>query len=231
MKRNLWNPCHVGLFSKALPRVSPSQSIHLWLRQSPNHARTRAGIAFIEHNVCPGPWKHDAVSLVGPITPTSHFFVRNNLPLPLAATTQGDQWAFEVAGCARPGRLTLGQLKGIATQTVASVLQCSGNGRAFFPRTSLPVGSVRPVCTVDRVRVRDVFEHFGGVVGNPSFLTATGGEEHPRVSIRIRLLWSARCPLAKDSRTACCMGNEWRAHHAGPRWAIALDCARLLWRQ
>ena len=35
-------------------------------------------------------------------------------------------------GCQSEGELTLADLKLLPTKTVASVLQCSGNGRAFF---------------------------------------------------------------------------------------------------
>ena len=157
---------------------------------------------FIEHNDLPWALETRRSQFgFGPITPTSHFFVRNNLPLPPAATTaQGDQWAFEVAGCARPGRLTLGQLKGMATQTVASVLQCSGNGRAFFPHQ--PSGSQWGVgaagCALwTGVRVREVFEHFGGVIGNPSFLTATGGEELPQGVDRDTVVVERSVPIGK----------------------------------
>ena len=35
-------------------------------------------------------------------------------------------------GVANPGKMTVGEMKTLAVETVVCVLQCSGNGRAFF---------------------------------------------------------------------------------------------------
>ena len=119
----------------------------------------------------------------GPITPASHLFVRNNLPTPPASLTdQGDDWSFDVSGCAQEGSLTLADLKRMKSRTVATVLQCSGNGRDFFPHD--PSGSQWGVgaagCLLwTGVTVADIFEQFGGVKPDVSYLTATGGEELP----------------------------------------------------
>ena len=120
----------------------------------------------------------------GPITPASHLFVRNNLPTPPASVTdQGDDWSFVVGGCAREGSLTLADLKRMKSRTIATVLQCSGNGRDFFPHD--PSGSQWGVgaagCVLwTGVSVADIFEQFGGVTPDHSYLTATGGEELPQ---------------------------------------------------
>jgi DMSO/TMAO reductase YedYZ molybdopterin-dependent catalytic subunit/cytochrome c553 len=119
----------------------------------------------------------------GPITPASHLFVRNNLPTPPASVTdQGDDWSFDVGGCAREGSLTLADLKRMKSRTIATVLQCSGNGRDFFPHD--PSGSQWAVgaagCVLwTGVSVADIFEQFGGVTPDHSYLTATGGEDLP----------------------------------------------------
>ena len=118
-----------------------------------------------------------------PITPASHFFVRNNLPMPSESeTSAGDDWVFEVSGCEREGQLTLADLKRMRTHVVATVLQCSGNGRDFFLHD--PSGSQWSVgaagCALwTGVSVADVFERFGGVKAGLSYLTATGGETLP----------------------------------------------------
>ena len=120
---------------------------------------------------------------LGPITSASHLFVRNNLPAPPASLTDlDDNWSFSVAGCERQGSLTLADLKRMKSRTVASVLQCSGNGRDFFPHD--PSGSQWGVgaagCVLwTGVLVADIFEQFGGVKPGLSYLTATGGEELP----------------------------------------------------
>ncbi|MFQ3323104.1 MAG: DMSO/TMAO reductase YedYZ molybdopterin-dependent catalytic subunit [Pseudomonadales bacterium] len=118
-----------------------------------------------------------------PITPESHFFVRNNLPMPDAAIIENrDGWRFEVAGAERTGSLSLLELKRMNTSTVATVLQCSGNGRAFSPHK--PSGSQWSIgaagCALwTGVLVSDVFELFGGVKDGLKFLTTTGGETIP----------------------------------------------------
>ena len=119
----------------------------------------------------------------GPITSASHLFVRNNLPAPPASLTdRGDDWFFDVSGCAREGSMTLADLKRMKSRSVATVLQCSGNGRDFFPHD--PSGSQWAVgaagCVLwTGVSVADIFEQFGGAQQDLSYLTATGGEELP----------------------------------------------------
>ena len=102
---------------------------------------SKAEGAFIIHNDLPWALETRRSQFgFGPITAASHLFVRNNLPAPPASLTdQGDDWSFEVVGCAREGSLTLADLKRMKSRNVATVLQCSGNGRDFFPHD--PSGS------------------------------------------------------------------------------------------
>ena len=90
---------------------------------------------FIHHN--DQPWALETVRSaygVGPITPISHFFVRNNLPMPAdAVVASPNDWTVTIEGCVEAGEITLADLKRLPTHTVANVIQCSGNGRAFFP--------------------------------------------------------------------------------------------------
>jgi DMSO/TMAO reductase YedYZ molybdopterin-dependent catalytic subunit/mono/diheme cytochrome c family protein len=119
----------------------------------------------------------------GPITPLSRFFVRNNLPMPPASILdRADEWSFKVEGCVGSGSLSLRDLKSMRVQTVASVLQCSGNGRAYSSHN--PSGSQWSVgaagCALwTGVAVADIFEKFGGVSNEAAFLTGTGGESLP----------------------------------------------------
>ena len=145
---------------------------------------SKAEGAFIIHNDLPWALETRRSQFgFGPITPASHLFVRNNLPTPPASLTdQGDDWSLDVGGSAREGSLTLADLKRMKSQTVATVLQCSGNGRDFFSHD--PSGSQWGVgaagCVLwTGVTVADIFEKFGGVKLDLSYLTATGGEELP----------------------------------------------------
>lgn len=119
-----------------------------------------------------------------PITPQSAFFVRNNLPTPDASIVDNrDAWSIEVAGVENAGSLTLAELKALPVRMEASVLQCSGNGRAYFPHN--PSGSQWATgaagCAIwTGVRISDVVEHLGGSASDAvAFLTATGAEELP----------------------------------------------------
>ncbi len=117
------------------------------------------------------------------VTPNEQLYIRNNLPAPDAALV-GDReaWALSIEGVQSPATLTLGQLKTLGLDTLAMVLQCSGNGRGLFP--SKPSGTPWQVgaagCVVwSGVPVRAVVEALGGVKGGLAFMTSTGGEKLP----------------------------------------------------
>ena len=81
-----------------------------------------------------------------------------------------------------PRNFTLRELRTLGLETVAMVLQCSGNGRSFFP--SKPSGTPWTVgaagCVVwSGVPVRAVVEALGGTAGGVRFMTGTGGEKLP----------------------------------------------------
>ena len=139
---------------------------------------------FIRHNELPWALETRRSSFgFGPITAESHFFVRNNLPMPPPSINDNpDDWRISIKGAKSEGEITVAQLKTLDIRTVATVLQCSGNGRAFFPHK--PAGSPWALgaagCALwTGVRVADVLEHFGGVKSKPAFLTTTGGETLP----------------------------------------------------
>ena len=166
---------------------------------------SKAGSAFIVHNDLPWALETRRSQFgVGPITPASHLFVRNNLPMPPPTQTdQGDDWSLSVVGCEREGSLTLADLKRMKSRTVATVLQCSGNGRDFFPHD--PSGSQWAVgaagCVLwTGVPVADIFEQFGGVKPNLTYLTTTGGEELPEGVDKDTVVVERSVPLEKGLR-------------------------------
>jgi len=74
------------------------------------------------------------------LTPTDQLYVRNNLPPPDASILDNrDAWTISIEGVKSPRTFSLGELKTMGLETVATVLQCSGNGRGFFP--SKPSGT------------------------------------------------------------------------------------------
>jgi len=119
----------------------------------------------------------------GVITPADQLYVRNNLPVPDAAiVADRDAWEVAIEGVKQSRRLTVGELKRMGIETTAMVLQCSGNGRGYFP--SKPSGTPWQVgaagCVVwSGVPVRRVAEALGGVADGMLFMTGTGGEKLP----------------------------------------------------
>jgi sulfite dehydrogenase len=119
----------------------------------------------------------------GPITPADRLYIRNNLPAPdVSIVANPDAWTMAVEGVRNPRNMTVAGLKTLGLETVAMVLQCSGNGRSYFP--SKPSGTKWAVgaagCVVwTGVPVRAVAESLGGVNSGMRFITGTGGEKLP----------------------------------------------------
>lgn len=117
------------------------------------------------------------------ITPAEQLYVRNNLPAPDASFLKdGEEWDIVIEGVKHPRSLTLRELKTLGVQTVATVLQCSGNGRGFFP--SKPSGTPWNVgaagCVIwSGVPLKVVAQALGGVADGMRYITGTGGEKLP----------------------------------------------------
>ena len=142
---------------------------------------------------------------IAPITPQSAFFVRNNLPTPPASIVDNrPQWRFEIAGTTETGSLSLAELQSLPVQVIATVLQCSGNGRAFFPHhpSGSPWGVGAAGCALwTGVRIGDVIERFGGAAGEDAeFLTTTGAEPLPPGVDPEQVVVERSVPLEKGLR-------------------------------
>jgi DMSO/TMAO reductase YedYZ molybdopterin-dependent catalytic subunit len=117
------------------------------------------------------------------VTPEQNLYIRNNLPPPDASVV-ADRNAWKVAfeGVKNPRTLTVADLKAMGTTQLTMVLQCSGNGRAFFEHktsgTQWSVGAAGCV-TWGGVPLRKVIAAMGGVNGGMKYLTGTGGETLP----------------------------------------------------
>jgi len=67
------------------------------------------------------------------ITPIRNIYIRNNMPtMTDAQIGDRNKWKLSVEGVKRPKTFTLAQLRKLGQTTIATVLQCSGNGRGFF---------------------------------------------------------------------------------------------------
>ena len=137
----------------------------------------------------------------GLITPVSRFFVRNNLPMPPETiVAHPDAWVLEIEGTKRPGSMSLAQLKGLGLETAASVIQCSGNGRAFFQHepSGSGWGTGAAGCALwTGVRVKTLLDHLGGAAPGMKFLTSTGGEALPEGMDRDELVVERSVPIDK----------------------------------
>ena len=67
------------------------------------------------------------------LTATSVLFVRQNLPLPPPSFIEDrERWAVQVEGVGKPRAIRVADLKRLGVATMATVLQCSGNGRKYY---------------------------------------------------------------------------------------------------
>jgi len=151
-------------------------------RPLPAYAAWKDPSAVIVHSATTIETKRSAFGTSG-ITPAEYLYIRNNLPAPDASIVANrDAWQVAFEGVRNPRVLTVADLKTLGVETVATVLQCSGNGRGYFP--SKPSGTPWTVgaagCVLwSGVPVRYVVESLGGPAAGMSWLTGTGGEKLP----------------------------------------------------
>ena len=68
------------------------------------------------------------------ITPTDLLFVRNTGRMPAFSKAEIQNWTLTIDGEVElPQRWTVDELKAIGSRNVVAVLECAGNGRAYFP--------------------------------------------------------------------------------------------------
>lgn len=125
----------------------------------------------------------------GIVTPDDRLYIRNNVkPPPDSIVADRNAWRVEVAGVRQPRALTVRELRTMGLATVATVLQCSGNGRKYFQDrltgsqrisgTPWTVGAAG--CVIwSGVPLKAVVDALGGAADGARFITGTGGEELP----------------------------------------------------
>ncbi|MDX2265646.1 MAG: sulfite oxidase [Hyphomicrobiales bacterium] len=124
------------------------------------------------------------------ITPEDKLYIRNNVKAPGEDfVADRDGWQVEIKGVKNPKTLTVAELKTLGLTTVTMVLQCSGNGRAYFQEkvkgtdqkisgTPWTVGAAGCVMWTG-VPLKAVVEALGGVESGAKYITGTGGEKIP----------------------------------------------------
>lgn len=118
------------------------------------------------------------------ITPEDTLYIRNNVSPPdESVVANPDAWKISIEGVAQPREMTVGELKTLGLSTVTMVLQCSGNGRAYFDHkpggTPWQVGAAGCVMWTG-VPLRAVVDALGGLAEGARFITGTGGEVIPK---------------------------------------------------
>ena len=117
------------------------------------------------------------------VTPSDVLFVRNNLAPPGEdIVADRDAWEVSFEGVATPRSMRLSELRKLGIDTVATVLQCSGNGRGLFEHeaSGSPWITGAAGCVLwSGVPVRAVVEELGGAAESARFMTSTGGETIP----------------------------------------------------
>ena len=166
-----------GLGSLGSPATAQAKAIPI-----PEYATWKNAKSLIVHSGKTMETKRGAIG-TSVITPSDRLFVRNNLTPPDASVVaNADAWELMVEGVRNPGKLTLAELKQMGIVTVATVLQCSGNGRGFFQHkasgSQWRTGAAGCVLW-SGVPVAVVARAMGGVAGGAQFLTGTGGEKIP----------------------------------------------------
>ena len=148
----------------------------------PDYVNWKNPAALIVHSANTLETRREAIG-TSIVTSNEQLFVRNNLPAPdPAIVADPDAWTVAFQGVKNPRSMTLGELKNLGVETVACVLQCSGNGRAFFPHgasgTPWTVGAAGCVFW-SGVPVSAVVDALGGIGDGLEYMTSTGGETLP----------------------------------------------------
>jgi len=163
--------------AQAAAPVPPAQAKPL-----PAYVAWKDADSLIVHTPTTIETKRTALGSSG-ITPTERLFIRNNLPAPdVSIVANRDAWQLAIDGVRQPRTLTVAELKALGLESIPAVLQCSGNGRSYFP--SKPAGTRWGVgaagCVIwSGVPLRTVVEALGGPVAGMRFITGTGGEKLP----------------------------------------------------
>ena len=117
------------------------------------------------------------------ITPNKNIYIRNNMPT-MSDAQIGDRnnWKVSIKGVKNPKTFSLAQLKKLGHTTMATILQCSGNGRGFFAHevrgSQWKTGAA--ACVVwTGVPMKVVVDACGGVDSDAVFMTSAGVDHEP----------------------------------------------------
>ncbi len=173
----------------ALGRVLPAAASPLALARDPTQFLAALGKdpRMVVHDSATGVLETPISLLrIHRLTPKELLFVRNNQALPLGLTLnphRSSDWRLELSGLVtRSKTVGVSELAGMEQTETTAVLQCAGNGRAFYSRTAPTKGTQWHRGGMGQirwrgVRLRELLNRFKiRVDAQAEFLTAEGGD-------------------------------------------------------
>ena len=117
------------------------------------------------------------------ITPNRNIYIRNNMPtMSDAQIGNRNNWKVSIKGVKNPKTFSLAQLKKLGHTTMATILQCSGNGRGFFAHkvrgSQWKTGAAACVLWTG-VPMKLVVDACGGIDSDAVFMTSAGVDHEP----------------------------------------------------
>ena len=117
------------------------------------------------------------------ITPNRNVYIRNNMPtMTDAQIGNRNDWKVSIKGVKNPRTFTLSQLKKLGHTTIATILQCSGNGRGFFEHkvrgSQWKTGAAACIFWTG-VPMKAVVDACGGINRDAVFMTSAGVDHEP----------------------------------------------------
>ena len=192
-------------FGNGLPDALIADALAQGGQPLPDYVKWKDAAALIIHSDKTLETKRGAIG-TSLITAEEKLYIRNNVNAPdETILADRDAWQVEFKGVKEPKTLTVGELKTMGLATVAMVLQCSGNGRAFHQAklkgteqkisgTSWATGAAG--CLIwSGVPLKAVVAALGGAAGGAKFITGTGGETLPEGIDPKELLVERSVPL------------------------------------
>ena len=117
------------------------------------------------------------------ITPNRNVYIRNNMPtMTDEQIGNRNNWKVSIQGVTNPRTFSLAQLKKLGHTTMATILQCSGNGRGFFEHkvrgSQWKTGAAACVMWTG-VPLMKVVDACGGIDRDAVFMTSAGVDHEP----------------------------------------------------
>ncbi len=207
--------------SRVVAQTTPAAPASTSVPKLPAYVAWKDPDSLIMHS--PTTIETKRAALGSSITSSDRLYIRNNLAAPdVSIVANRDAWQLAVEGVRQPRTLTVAELKTLGLENIAMVLQCSGNGRAYFP--SKPAGTKWQVGASGNViwsgaPLRAVAEALGGPTAGMRFITGTGGEKLPDGVDPKSVIVERSVPISalEDALLAWEMNGEPVPHaHGGP---------------